>query len=158
MKLQHIALCGAVAALWAFNFVVIRWGLQSYPPLPLASLRFAVAATAIFALPKPALSWRWLITVGMVWFTFQFGLLFISMQIGMPAGLASVLMHLSGSLMGFIFEGEFDFRAVGIDFAVKGRTQPTDDGRHFGLVVEDKDAVRKAPDRRRGQTPARPSS
>ncbi len=26
----------------------------------------------------------------------------------------------------------------------KGRTQPPDDGRHFGLVVDDKDAVRKA--------------
>ena len=26
----------------------------------------------------------------------------------------------------------------------KGRTQPADDGRHFGLVVDDKDAVRKA--------------
>src|SRR5215470_11020391 len=26
----------------------------------------------------------------------------------------------------------------------KGREQPSDDGRHFGLVVDDKDAVRKA--------------
>jgi lactoylglutathione lyase len=26
----------------------------------------------------------------------------------------------------------------------KGRTQPADDGRHFGLVVDNKDAVRKA--------------
>jgi predicted enzyme related to lactoylglutathione lyase len=26
----------------------------------------------------------------------------------------------------------------------KGRKQPSDDGRHFGLVVDDKDAVRKA--------------
>ena len=26
----------------------------------------------------------------------------------------------------------------------KGRKQPADDGRHFGLVVDDKDAVRKA--------------
>jgi len=26
----------------------------------------------------------------------------------------------------------------------KGRTQPKDDGRHFGLVVDDKEAVRKA--------------
>jgi lactoylglutathione lyase len=26
----------------------------------------------------------------------------------------------------------------------KGRRQPTDDGRHFGLVVDDKDAVRRA--------------
>src|SRR3954454_6460332 len=26
----------------------------------------------------------------------------------------------------------------------KGRTQPADDGRHFGLIVDDKDAVRQA--------------
>src|ERR1700682_2192117 len=26
----------------------------------------------------------------------------------------------------------------------KGRTQPADDGRHFGLVADDKDAVRRA--------------
>src|SRR4029077_17565479 len=26
----------------------------------------------------------------------------------------------------------------------KGRTQPADDGRHFGLVVDDKEAARKA--------------
>src|SRR3977135_3328425 len=26
----------------------------------------------------------------------------------------------------------------------KGRTQPSDDGRHFGLVVDDKEAVRRA--------------
>ncbi|MBV8457929.1 MAG: hypothetical protein JO122_15090, partial [Acetobacteraceae bacterium] len=26
----------------------------------------------------------------------------------------------------------------------KGRTQPADDGRHFGLVVEDKEAVRRS--------------
>lgn len=26
----------------------------------------------------------------------------------------------------------------------KGRTQPADDGRHFGLVVDDKDSVRRA--------------
>jgi lactoylglutathione lyase len=26
----------------------------------------------------------------------------------------------------------------------KGRRQPPDDGRHFGLVVDDKDAVREA--------------
>src|SRR5436853_5025927 len=26
----------------------------------------------------------------------------------------------------------------------KGRNQPADDGRHFGLVVDDKEAVRKA--------------
>jgi catechol-2,3-dioxygenase len=44
----------------------------------------------------------------------------------------------------------FDFTSAFIDLGdqflalQKGRTQPADDGRHFGLVVDDKDAVRKA--------------
>jgi lactoylglutathione lyase len=33
---------------------------------------------------------------------------------------------------------------MGDQFLQKGRTQPADEGRHFGLVVDDKDAVRKA--------------
>src|SRR6201994_4498314 len=50
---------------------------------------------------------------------------------------------------------EFQLRAKGEDMAFidlgdqfialqKGRKQPSDDGRHFGLVVDDKDAVRRA--------------
>src|SRR5919198_219539 len=30
------------------------------------------------------------------------------------------------------------------DFALRGRSKSPDDGRHFGLVVDDKDAVRRA--------------
>ena len=38
----------------------------------------------------------------------------------------------------------------------KGRTQPADEGRHFGLVVDDKDAVRKRwPMRESSRCPAR---
>ena len=37
----------------------------------------------------------------------------------------------------------------------KGRTQPADYGRHFGLVVDDKDAVRKGPTRESNRCPAR---
>ena len=82
-----------ITAIWGFSFVVIRWGLDSFPPLLLAALRFAAAATAIAVLPKPALPWRWLVLVGMIWFTGQFGFLFVGMRIGMPAGLASVLLQ-----------------------------------------------------------------
>lgn len=35
-------------------------------------------------------------------------------------------------------------RKRAVEFRQKGRTQPAADGRHFGLVVDDKDAVRKA--------------
>ena len=54
-----------------------------------------------------------------------------------------------GRLFDFRLRGKSDTSAfidLGDQFLAlqKGRTQPTDDGRHLGLVVDDKDAVRKA--------------
>jgi lactoylglutathione lyase len=54
-----------------------------------------------------------------------------------------------GRLLDFKLRGKSDTSAfidMGDQFLAlqKGRTQGTDDGRHFGLVVDDKDAVRKA--------------
>ena len=43
-------------------------------------------------------------------------------------------------------DGDMAFIDLGDQFLAlqKGREQPPDDGRHFGLVVDDKDAVRRA--------------
>ena len=54
-----------------------------------------------------------------------------------------------GRLFDFKLRGKSDTSAfidLGDQFLAlqKGRTQPADDGRHFGLVVDDKDLVRKA--------------
>ena len=54
-----------------------------------------------------------------------------------------------GDLFDFELRGRSDdmaFIDLGDQFLAlqKGRTQPADDGRHFGLVVDDKEAVRKA--------------
>ena len=54
-----------------------------------------------------------------------------------------------GRLFDFGLRGKSDTSAfidLGDQFLAlqKGRTQPADDSRHFGLVVDDKDAVRKA--------------
>lgn len=54
-----------------------------------------------------------------------------------------------GRLFTFELRGKSDSMAfidLGDQFIAlqKGRTQPADDGRHFGLVVEDKEAARKA--------------
>jgi lactoylglutathione lyase len=54
-----------------------------------------------------------------------------------------------GRLFAFELRGKSDHMAfidLGDQFLAlqKGRTQPADDGRHFGLVVDDRDAVRKA--------------
>src|SRR6201991_88662 len=54
-----------------------------------------------------------------------------------------------GRLFDFELRGKSDTAAfidLGDQFLAlqKGRRQPADDGRHFGLVVDDKEAVRKA--------------
>lgn len=54
-----------------------------------------------------------------------------------------------GRLFDFKLRGKSatsDFIDLGDQFLAlqKGRTQPADEGRHFGLVVDDKDAVSKA--------------
>ena len=83
----------AVAAVWGFNFVAIRWGLDDFPPILLACLRFAVAALPALIVPRPPVQWPRLGAIGGAWFVVQFALLFIGMEAGMPPGLASVMMQ-----------------------------------------------------------------
>lgn len=93
MEYRHILLALLVASIWGINFTVISIGLGSFPPLLLAALRFAIAAIPAFFLPRPAMSWFKLIAIGATLFLGQFALLFSSMTVGMPAGLASVTLQ-----------------------------------------------------------------
>ena len=93
LKPVHLALAVLVAALWGFNFVVIRWGLGAFPPLLLASLRFLVAALPVFVLPRPPIPVQRMLLIGVAWFVAQFAFLFTGMQVGMTPGLASVVMQ-----------------------------------------------------------------
>lgn len=54
-----------VAVCWAVNFVVIDIGLESFPPLLPAVLRFGLTAfPAIFLVPRPDVRWRAVVAVG----------------------------------------------------------------------------------------------
>ncbi len=94
MPLAHICLAILVAAIWGFNFVVIKIGLQDFPPLLFCALRFALAALPLlsFRFPRPV-AWRWIIGIGTMLGVVKFGLLFIGMKIGMPAGLSSLVLQ-----------------------------------------------------------------
>ncbi|KAA3507588.1 EamA family transporter [Agrobacterium vitis] len=93
MKPQHILLALLVAAIWGINFTVISVGLGSFPPLLLAALRFAIAATPALLLPRPNIRWPLFIWIGATLFLGQFALLFTGMAVGITAGLASVVLQ-----------------------------------------------------------------
>lgn len=94
MRPAHLAAAVLVAALWGLNFVIIDVGLQDVPPLLLSSLRYVVAALPLLVLrgPRPA-PWRWILAAGTSIGIVQFGLLFLGMDAGMPAGLSSVVIQ-----------------------------------------------------------------
>ncbi len=100
MRPREILLALFVVVAWGVNFVVIEVGLGTMPPLLLAALRFAVAALPAIFIPRPAVPWPRFIFIGLVLFTGQFGLLFMSMKVGMPAGLASVVIQSQAFLTG----------------------------------------------------------
>lgn len=84
-----------VIVVWGVNFVVMKWGLQEVSPLLLCALRFAAASLPLllFVRPPKNLPWRWLLAYGLVQGVGQFGLLFVGMQLGMPAGMSSVVLQ-----------------------------------------------------------------
>ena len=84
-----------VIVVWGVNFVVMKWGLATLSPMLLCALRFVAASLpfVLFVKPPKGISW-WLIGgYGMVLGVGQFGVLFTGMKLGMPAGMASVVLQ-----------------------------------------------------------------
>ncbi len=76
MPRRHAGLALVVAVCWAVNFVVIEIGLESFPPLLFAALRFGlVALPAVFFVPRPDVRWTVVVAVGLFICVGQFGLL-----------------------------------------------------------------------------------
>jgi len=94
METKHILWAVLVAAIWGVNFVVIRIGLDDFPPILLNALRFA-ATGVLFAwfIPRPNIPFAYVVGVGLVLGVAKFSLLFIGMDLGMPAGLASLVLQ-----------------------------------------------------------------
>lgn len=94
MQAQHIAWAVLVAAIWGVNFVVIRLGLDDFPPILLNALRFA-SAGLLFAgfIPRPRIAFWRVAAVGLMLGVAKFTLLFIGMDAGMPAGLSSLVLQ-----------------------------------------------------------------
>ncbi|MYW65931.1 EamA family transporter [Streptomyces sp. SID8379] len=126
MKPAHTGLAVLVAALWGVNFVVIDIGLAHFPPLLFCALRFLLAALpAVFLVGRPCVPWRWIAGVGLALGVGKFGLLFVGMNAGMPAGLSSLVLQVQAvftALIAFAFLGERPrpVRVAGMAVALAG--------------------------------------
>jgi len=94
MSLRHTLLALVTIVIWGVNFVVIDIALEDMPPLALLALRGAVIVfPAIFFFPRPKMPWRWLLLIGVLLGFGQPVLVNISLALGLPPGLASLLLQ-----------------------------------------------------------------
>ncbi len=107
---RDLALILVVVALWGFSFVPIKWGLREAPPFALAALRFFFAAVPlVFFVRRPRIPASLVAAYGLAIGVFQFGLLFLGMKLGMPAGLSSLVIQVQVFFtigLGIVFLGD----------------------------------------------------
>ena len=110
MSSRDIILALAVALVWGVSFVAIRWGVDEVSPFLLTGLRYVLAALpAVFFIRRPKVAWRVLVGYGLAIGVGQFGLLFLAIKLGMPAGLSSLVIQLQvffTIFLAFAFFGE----------------------------------------------------
>ena len=94
MQARHLGLALLVILVWGVNFAVIKVGLTGVPPLLLAALRFLLAALPLtLFLRPPKVPLRLYLAFGLTMLIGQFAFLFTALHVGMPSGLASLVLQ-----------------------------------------------------------------
>ena len=126
MSPRDIALALLVVLIWGVNFVFIRWGVEAVPPLFLTGLRYLCAAVpAVFFIRRPQVRLAILVVYGLAIGFAQFGLLFSAIKLGMPAGLASLVIQVQAFFtialaLAFLGEKLSRYQALGAVIAIGG--------------------------------------
>jgi O-acetylserine/cysteine efflux transporter len=105
-----IGAAALIAAVWGFNFVVIKIGVSAVPPLMLAALRFLFCVLpAIFFVRRPAAPMGRIAAYGLFLGVGEFGFLFTAIKLGAPSGLSSILLQAQAfftAILASVFLGE----------------------------------------------------
>lgn len=89
----------AVALLWGVNFVVIKWGVESIDPAMMTALRFFFTSIPlIFFVKKPTISITVVALYGVFFGAGIWGLVNLSIALGTPSGMSSLLLQSSAFL------------------------------------------------------------
>lgn len=95
MKPLHIFLLVCVMIAWGYNFIIVHYGLETFPPFLLSALRFSLAGLAIiFIWRHPPAPIGWIIALALAMGIFKFSFLFFGMTMGAQAGLSSLLLQM----------------------------------------------------------------
>jgi len=110
MPLRDVLLALVVVTIWGINFTVIKLSVTELPPILAAALRFFFAAVpAVFFVPRPKASWTLVVGYGLLMGFALYALLNMSIYLGMPASLSSVVLQVQAIftiLLAFAFLGE----------------------------------------------------
>ncbi|WP_091059470.1 EamA family transporter [Klenkia brasiliensis] len=126
MSTRDRLLACLVAVCWGLNFVAIHLSLQQFPPFFLVALRFALLAVpTLLLVPRPGVPWRWVLGYGVGFGVLQFLFLYLAMAVGMPTGLASLVLQSSAPftvlLAGVLLRERISGRqALGVAVAIAG--------------------------------------
>jgi len=95
MPVAHILLAILASAMYGFAFVAIKLAVTDLPPLLVTGYRYLFAAIPlIFFVPVPKVPLRLLVAYGVTQGAVMFGLLFSAIRLGMPPGLASLVVQM----------------------------------------------------------------
>ncbi|MYM29678.1 EamA family transporter [Duganella sp. CY15W] len=105
-----------VVLIWGTNFVAMKVGLRNLTPFQMGAARYVFAILPlIFFVRPPKLAPKWVIAYGLSQGVGQFGLLFLSLKVGMSASLASVILQTQvffTAIFGFMLLKEHASRAL----------------------------------------------
>lgn len=94
LRPRDLGLALLVILVWGVNFAVIKVGLAGVPPLLLGALRFMLAAfPALLFFKAPKVPLRLYLVFGLTMSVGQFAFLFSAIHVGMPSGLASLVLQ-----------------------------------------------------------------
>ncbi|UNM06014.1 MAG: EamA family transporter [Holosporaceae bacterium] len=93
MHIKHIALALTVALLWGANFTVMKVGMGTISPLIFSALRSLIILPLLFFIPRPKISWRTLLLIGLLIGTFKLPLMLLAISLGVATGLTSLIVQ-----------------------------------------------------------------
>lgn len=91
---RDLALVFLVIVVWGVNFAVMKVGVADMPPMLLGAMRFLFAAfPALLLVRPPKVPLRYYLAYGLAISVGQFAFLFSAIHVGMPTGLASLVLQ-----------------------------------------------------------------